>query len=88
VHHGQRPIPKGLSKTCQYPGDEQKCLFGDYQVEKAVLKPAISSIEKQMEEMERRIAEEAGKRYPAYNMLLKKLGISDSMAGRRFWLSY
>jgi hypothetical protein len=35
-----------------------------------------------MEEMERRIAEEAGKRYPDYNMLLKKLGISDSMAGR------
>jgi hypothetical protein len=41
-----------------------------------------------MEEMARQIAEEAGRRYPAYNMLLKKLGISDSMAGRRFWLSY
>jgi hypothetical protein len=52
------------------------------EAEKGVLRPAISSIEKQMEEMARMIAEEAGKRYPAYNMLLKGLGIDGSLAGR------
>jgi hypothetical protein len=50
--------------------------------ERITLKPAISSIEKQMEEMARMIAEEAGKRYPAYNMLLERLGIDGSLAGR------
>jgi hypothetical protein len=24
MHHGQRSIPKGLSKTCQYPGVTRK----------------------------------------------------------------
>jgi hypothetical protein len=50
--------------------------------ERVVLKPAISSIEKQMEEMAKKITEEAGKRYPAYNMLLEGLGIDGSLAGR------
>jgi hypothetical protein len=50
--------------------------------EREVLKPAISSMEKQMEEMAKKITEEAGKRYPAYNMLLEGLGIDDSLAGR------
>jgi len=44
-------------------------------VREDTLKPAISSIEKQMEEMARMIAEEAGKRYPAYNRLVDGLGI-------------
>jgi hypothetical protein len=35
----------------------------------------LKSIEKQMEEMARMIAEEAGKRYPAYNRLVDGLGI-------------
>jgi hypothetical protein len=43
--------------------------------ERIRLKPAISSIEKQLEEMARMIAEEAGKRYPAYNWLVDGLGI-------------
>jgi len=43
--------------------------------ERITLKPAISSIEKQLEEMARMIAEEAGKRYPAYNRLVDELGI-------------
>jgi DNA-binding MurR/RpiR family transcriptional regulator len=43
--------------------------------ERRVLKPAISSIEKQLEEMVRMIAVEAGKRYPAYNRLVDGLGI-------------
>jgi len=51
-------------------------------VERVVLKPAISFIEKQMEEMAKKITEEAGKRYPAYNVLLEGLGINDGLAGR------
>jgi hypothetical protein len=43
--------------------------------ERITLKPAISSVEKQLEEMARMIAEEAGKRYPAYNRLVDGLGI-------------
>jgi hypothetical protein len=52
------------------------------EAEREVLKPAISSIEKQMGEMAKKITEEAGKRYPAYNMLLEGLGIDGSLAGR------
>jgi hypothetical protein len=43
--------------------------------ERITLKPAISSIEKQMDTLARMIAEEAGKRYPAYNRLVGELGI-------------
>jgi hypothetical protein len=43
--------------------------------EKEVLKPVIKSLEVQMEEMARMIAEEAGKRYQAYNRLVDELGI-------------
>jgi hypothetical protein len=35
-----------------------------------------------MEEMAKKITEEAGKRYPAYNVLLEGLGIDGSLAGR------
>jgi hypothetical protein len=44
--------------------------------ERVTLKPAISSIERQILEMARMIAEEAGKRYPVYNRLVELLGIS------------
>jgi len=43
--------------------------------ERITLKPAISSIEKQMDTLARMIAEEAGKRYPVYNRLVGELGI-------------
>jgi hypothetical protein len=43
--------------------------------ERVTLKPAISSIEKQMMEMARQIAEEAGRRYPSYGRLVEVLGI-------------
>jgi hypothetical protein len=43
--------------------------------ERITLKPAISSIERQMLEMVRMIAEEAGKRYQAHNRLVGLLGI-------------
>jgi hypothetical protein len=44
------------------------------EAEKEVLKPAISSIEKQMEEMAKKIDGQACRRPPAYNMLLGGLG--------------
>jgi hypothetical protein len=43
--------------------------------ERITLKPAISSVEKQLEEVARMIVEEAGKRYPAYNRLVDGLGV-------------
>jgi hypothetical protein len=43
--------------------------------ERITLKPAISSIERQMLEMVRMIVGEAGKRYQAYNRLVGLLGI-------------
>jgi hypothetical protein len=52
------------------------------EAERVMLKPATSSIEKQMEEMAKKIDEEAGRRYPAYSMLLERLGIDGSLAGR------
>ena len=68
---------RSLLKTHQQLLNKYKALSD---VEKVVLKPAISSIEKQMVEMARQIAEEAGKRYPVYNRLVEALGVSDSSA--------
>jgi hypothetical protein len=70
---------RSLMKTHQQLLNKYKALS---EAEREVLKPAISSIEKQMEEMARQIAEEAGKRYPAYNVILEGLGINDGLAGR------
>jgi hypothetical protein len=64
---------RSLLKTHQQLVNKAKALS---ESERVTLKPAISSIEKQMVEMARRIAEEAGKRYPAYNILLEVLGIN------------
>jgi len=66
-----------LSKTHQQLLNKYRALS---EVEREVLKPAISSIEKQMGEMAGMIAEEAGRRYPAYNRLVEALGVSDSSA--------
>jgi hypothetical protein len=63
---------RSLSKTHQQLVNKAKALS---ERERITLKPAISSIEKQMEEMARMIAEEAGKRYQAYNRLVDGLGI-------------
>jgi DNA-binding MurR/RpiR family transcriptional regulator len=70
---------RSLMKTHQQLLNKYKALS---EAEREVLKPAISSIEKQMEEMARQIAEEAGKRNPAYNVILEGLGIDGSLAGR------
>jgi hypothetical protein len=63
---------RSLLKTHQQLLNKYKALSD---AEREVLKPAISSIEKQMEEVARMIAEEAGKRYQAYNRLVDGLGI-------------
>jgi len=44
--------------------------------ERVTLKPAISSIERQ-------IIEEAGKRYPAYNRLVDELGVRGNIKAKR-----
>jgi len=46
------------------------------EAEKHTLKPAIKALENQMDEMAKQIADEAGRRYPAYNKLVKELGIA------------
>jgi hypothetical protein len=58
---------RSLLKTRQQLVNKAKALS---ESERVMLKPAISSIEKQMLGMARMIAEKAGKRYPAYNVLL------------------
>jgi hypothetical protein len=70
---------RSLSKTHQQLMNKYRALS---EAERVMLKPAISSIEKQMEEMAKKIDEEAGRRYPAYSMLLERLGINDGLAGR------
>jgi hypothetical protein len=70
---------RSLLKTHQQLLNKYKALS---EAEREVLKPAISSIEKQMVEMAKKIVEEAGKRYPAYSMLLEGLGINDGLAVR------
>jgi hypothetical protein len=70
---------RSLSKTHQQLLNKYWALSD---AEREVLKPAISSIEKQMEEMAKKIDEEAGRRLPAYNVILEGLGINDGLAGR------
>jgi hypothetical protein len=68
---------RSLLKTRQQLVNKAKALS---ESEKVTLKPAISSIERQILEMARMIAVEAGKRYPTYNVLVEALGVSDSSA--------
>jgi hypothetical protein len=63
---------RSLSKTHQQLVNKAKALS---ERERITLKPAISSIEKQMDTLARMITEEAGKSYPAYNRLVDELGI-------------
>jgi hypothetical protein len=70
---------RSLMKTHQQLLNKYKALS---EAEREVLKPAISSIEKQLEEMAKKIDEEAGRRLPAYNVILEGLGINDGLAGR------
>jgi hypothetical protein len=49
------------------------------EAEKHTLKPAIKALENQMDEMAKQIAEEACRRYPAYNNLVEVLGIDGNL---------
>ncbi len=64
---------RSLFKTHQQLLNKQKALS---EAEKNTLEPAIKSLEVQMDEMAKKIAEEAGRRYPAYNRLIEALGIA------------
>jgi hypothetical protein len=68
---------RSLLKTRQQLVNKAKALS---ESEKVTLKPAISSIERQILEMARMIAVEAGKRYPTYNVLVEALSVSDPSA--------
>jgi hypothetical protein len=63
---------RSLLKTHQQLVNKAKALS---ERERVTLKPAISSIEKQMDTLARMIAVEAGKSYPACNRLVDELGI-------------
>jgi hypothetical protein len=65
-------VYRPLMKTHQQLLNKYRALS---EAEREVLRPATSSIEKQMVEMARMIAGEAGKRYPVYNRLVGELGI-------------
>jgi len=68
---------RSLLKTHQQLINKYKALS---EAERNILKPAITIIEEQMEEMARQIAVEAGVRYPAYNRLVYELGISGNIS--------
>jgi hypothetical protein len=63
---------RSLLKTHQQLINKYKALS---EVERNILRPAINSLEEQMDEMARQITVEAGRRYPAYNRLVDELGI-------------
>ena len=63
---------RSLLKTHQQLTNKYKALS---YAERNILRPAIKSLEEQMEVMARQIAVEAGVRYPAYNRLVDGLGI-------------
>jgi len=63
---------RSLQRTHQQLENKCKALSD---AEKYVLKPAIKALKEQMDEMAKQIAEEAGRRYPAYNKLVEELGI-------------
>ena len=68
---------RSLMKTHQQLTNKFKALS---EAERNILKPAITIIEEQMDEMSRQIAIEAGRRYPAYNRLVDELGISGNIS--------
>jgi hypothetical protein len=67
---------RSLQRTRQQLENKCKALS---EAEKYTLKPAIKALENQMNEMAKQIAEEAGRRYPAYNNLVEELGIDGNL---------
>jgi hypothetical protein len=66
---------RSLLKTHQQLGNKLKAVSED---EKNALKPAVKALEEQTIVMAEKIAEEAGRRYPAYNRLVEELGIHEN----------
>jgi hypothetical protein len=67
---------RSLQRTHQQLENKCKALS---EAEKYTLKTAIKALENQMDEMAKKIAEEAGRRYPAYNKLVEEFGIDGSL---------
>jgi hypothetical protein len=63
---------RSLQRTHQQLENKCKALS---EAEKYALKTVIKALENQMDVMAKHIAEEAGRRYPAYNNLVEELGI-------------
>ena len=68
---------RSLLKTHQQLENKRKAVSED---ERNILKPAIKALEEQMDVMAKKIAEEASRRYPAYNSLVEELGISGKVS--------
>jgi hypothetical protein len=64
---------RSLQRTRQQLENKCKALS---EAEKYALKPAIKALENQMNDMAKQIAEETGRRYPAYDKVVEVLGIS------------
>jgi hypothetical protein len=69
-------VYRSLQRTHQQLENKCKALS---EAEKYALKPAIRALENQMNEMAKKIAEEAGRRYHAYNKLVEELGIDGNL---------
>jgi len=67
---------RSLQRTHQQLENKCKALS---EAEKYALKTAIRALENQMDEMAKQIAEEAGRRYLAYNKLVEELGIDGNI---------
>jgi hypothetical protein len=67
---------RSLQRTHQQLENKCKALS---EAEKYTLKTAIKALENQMNEMAKKIAEEAIRRYPAYNKLVTELGIDGNL---------
>jgi hypothetical protein len=67
---------RSLQRTHQQLENKCKALS---EAEKHTLKPAIKALENQMDEIAKKIAEEAGRRYHAYNKLVEEFGIDGSL---------
>jgi hypothetical protein len=63
---------RSLLKTHQQLENKRKAVSED---ERNILKTAIKALEEQMDVMAKQIAEEAGRRYPAYKRLVEELDI-------------
>jgi hypothetical protein len=69
-------VYRSLLKTHQQLENKRKAVS---EHERNILKPAIKTLENQMTEMAKKIAEEAGRRYPVYSKLVKELGIDGNI---------